>query len=54
MEKIHADRDQLVLELEESRHKLTTAHQVTNYTDKNIELKIWFWKILENPIFVHC
>ena len=42
MEKIHADRDQLVLELEESRHKLTTAHQVTNYTDKNIELKIWF------------
>ena len=36
LEKIHADRDQLVLELEESRHKLTTANQVTNYTDKNI------------------
>ena len=34
LEKIHADRDQLVLELEESRHKLTTANQVTNYTYK--------------------
>ena len=40
LEKIHADRDQLVLELEESRHKLTTANQVTNYIHKSSKLKI--------------
>ena len=40
LEKIHADRDQLVLELEESRHKLTTANQVQIILIKSIELKI--------------
>ena len=49
LEKIHADRDQLVLELEESRHKLTTANQVQIILIKSIELKI-----VRNPIFSHC